>query len=102
MRVLTALSISFSLVSCAGVERPDTDVCVANVPALHERCYNLKKDYDDQGNRRPDAKPKTIVYKDEAAMLAGLNKKTCVDPDGLANLKAYIDELRRQNGRKGD
>lgn len=107
---LTTLSIIFNALflaglvgSCAsGVERPDTDLCLSNVPKLHELCTNLKRDYDDNGELKPGVKPQVRQYKDEAEMLAALNKKTCTDPNGLANLKAYVRELRAADGRRGD
>ncbi len=89
--------------SCAHsqVPRPDTPLCIINVPGLHEKCYNLKTDYDDNGQLLPGAKAIFIKYKDAADMLAGLNKKTSTTDDGLAHLKAYIKDVREE-GRSGD
>jgi hypothetical protein len=97
MIVLTACSL---LTGCNTVPLPDTDICVINVPALHEYCYNIKRDYDANGRLKPSAKPMIRKYADEAAMLAGLNKGIKTNPDGWANFKAYARELRERD-RKG-
>lgn len=90
MRPMIALTI-FSLLGCAGIKRPDTDLCTVNVPAMHKKCYNTLNDYDDSGALLPDAKAKIIPL----LGLIDLNKNTTVDPDGWANLKSYIKELRQ-------
>lgn len=78
------------LAACAGVPRPDTDLCIANVPGKNRKCYNLLKDYDDNGNLVASAKP---TYK-SLSSLDDINKNATTDPKGLANLKAYIRKLR--------
>lgn len=91
---LTLLLMIFSS-GCATVERPDTDMCVVNVPGEHAKCYNLKRDYNDDGSRNPSAIPTyRPIDRTKKLSLDDLNKNTCVDPDGLANLKSYIRELR--------
>jgi hypothetical protein len=83
--------------SCArNVPKPDADVCVVNVPALHQKCYNIARDYDDNGYIKKDAKPMFKQYKDEAEMLAGLNKNIATTPDGWAAIKAYLKSLREE------
>lgn len=103
MMLLGTLSLLLAVTSCrSAVPRPDTSLCIVNVPKLHEKCYNFKTDYDDNGDLKPDAKPTFIQYKDDIAMLIGLNKKTSITPDGLARLEAYIRDLRAEQGRRGD
>jgi len=97
----TAFSVFGFIVGCASVPRPNADVCTANVLALHEKCFNLKTDYDDSGKLLPMAKPHFTQYKDDAAMLAGLHKATVIHPDDWAMVKAWINELR-DAGRSGD
>lgn len=80
---------SILLVACS-VPRPDTDICIANAPEKHLKCYNLKKDYDNNGERDPNAKP---TYK-PFAQIEDVNKFALTDPDGLANLKIYLQDLR--------
>lgn len=91
MTLLTALNLS----GCGGVERPDTNVCVVNYELMHLKCYNLKNDYNDDGNLKPGSKPhfKAITG------LTSLNSYVVTDPDGWANLKAYIRKLRENNGQ---
>jgi hypothetical protein len=88
---LILLSIIFELGSC-GIPRPDTDLCVVNVGGGHQKCYNLKKDYDDEGNRDPSAKP---TYK-PVTKIEDLDKLICTDADGFASLKAYINSVKEE------
>jgi hypothetical protein len=97
--------------SCStSVPRPDADICEINVLKLHESCYNIAEDYDDNGQLIPNAKPRVVQFLDEAAMLAALNKNTCVGtasdgkipaPQGWANIKTWIKNLRDEAGRAG-
>lgn len=87
----TILFLSFSLLSCA-VQRPDTDLCGVNGGRGYLRCFNLLRDYDDNGNRRADATPTTRPI----SKITDLNGYTCTDADGLANLKAFVAEMREQ------
>lgn len=89
-----ALGCGLLAFGCNDVTRPDTDVCLVNAQLLHETCYNLLRDYNDDGTLKPDAKPIVRQYVDAAAMLGALNKGIRTDPDGWAHLKAYIRELR--------
>jgi hypothetical protein len=84
------------------VERPNTNLYGVNVPGLKVRGYNLNRDYDENGNRKPDAVAFEVKFVDYAAMLVYLNKATCTDPDGLAALKTYIELLRKEYTRTGD
>lgn len=105
MRLMMLFAI-FSLCSCATIKRPDTDICGVNGPGLRERCYNILRDYDNEGQLLPAVKPEIRQYfsledmmfgvqsNDPKEKRKGLNKKTCIDPDGLANLKTYIQQLK--------
>jgi hypothetical protein len=112
--LLTAFSMLAA--SCASVPRPNSDHCTVNVPALHQTCWNLSDDYTDDGRLKPGAVPHfkpcpsdkwpcrdpATKYKDEAAMLADLNKGTYFDLDSWAEIKAWVKELRDAGGRRGD
>jgi hypothetical protein len=89
----TLLLTACSLAAC-GVPRPDTDLCVVNAEAKHRKCYNLSRDYDDDGLLIPGAVPSFRP----AVSVDDLNKNICTDPDGWANLKAYIKKLRETMG----
>ena len=94
------------LSGCAGIKKPDSDICTINVPGLRENCHNLARDYDDLGRLKPGTKMEVRQYDEIAQLLmgveskdpkekrTGINKKTCMDPQSLANLKAYIKKLR--------
>lgn len=101
-RHLTALLIAGSLAGC-GVPRPDADLCIVNAPNLNRKCYNLKRDYDDDGSLKPGAVP---TYRANATV-QDLNKALLIDSpfdaehpnpthfeDGIARMKAWVKELR--------
>lgn len=92
MRRLTIFFATFSLFSagCGSIKRPNTDICVVNEPGGYQICYNLYRDYNSNGQRKPDAKP---FYK-PAKTVSDLNKNICTDPQGFANLLIYISQLR--------
>ncbi len=92
----TLLLMALSLVSCSSVPRPDTDVGVVNAEFHQIKGYNLLRDYDDNGNLNPSAKP----WIRPAVNVSDLNKNVCTDPQGWANLKSYIRELRDELKRR--
>lgn len=84
------------------VPRPDTDLCGVNVKGVvkKKRCYNLARDYDENGNLLPTAKPtETKLEK-----LEDLHGNICLDPRSWGNFKAYLRILRGEHdgGRRGD
>lgn len=95
MRLLATLLIICSLYSCARIPKPNTDLCVINAPGQHLSCWNLKTDYNDNGQIKPGVKPKIKV----ANSLNDVNKFIVTDPDGFAELKAYIKLLREEYQR---
>lgn len=90
MTRLSLLLMIFSLSACAGVGRPDTDLCVVNAAFDEIECYNLREDYSEEGKLKPGAK---VEVKDILS-LSDLDKHVCTTPDGFAELKAYINLLR--------
>jgi hypothetical protein len=89
---------SLSLASCAQIKRPDADICVLNAPGAKLTCYNLKDDYDDDGNIKPGAKPHFLP----APTLESINKSIVMSPAHFSLLKAYVKKLREEyeNGCK--
>lgn len=90
MMRLTVCSLLL-LAACRSLpQRPDTDICVNNPQLEHKKCYNLRRDYDEEGQLKPGAVPsfKPLLS------LADVEKDISTDPDGWANLKAYIRQLR--------
>ncbi len=84
------LFVSFSLLVGCGIPRPDTTLYIVNAPGKVLRGYNLKNDYDDSGTLKPGAKP-TLK---NAETIDDVNKYACTDPQGFANLKAYVATVR--------
>lgn len=89
LRMMLFVSFSLLTIGC-GVERPDTNLYVVNAPFEQAKGYNLKRDYDSEGNLKPGAK--AIVIKVNSHY--DLNKFVCTDPTGFANLKAYLQKMR--------
>lgn len=91
---LLLMGFSLLLSGCpVQVERPDTDLCVVNAQSEQRKCFNLLRDYDDDGFILPGAKP---IYKPNRS-IDDLNKNICIDPDGFERFKAYVKKLR-ENG----
>lgn len=84
--------MAFSFFGCAS--KP-IQACIINAPNQNRECFDLSSDYNDDGTLKASAIP---VYKPNA-MIQDLNKALIIDSptgfeDGLANLKAYIKDLR--------
>lgn len=71
---------------------PDTNVCEINASGGYRLCYNLKRDYDSNGDMKPGVQPFKIPF----AALSDLNKLTCVDQVGLSNMKVFASEVRQE------
>lgn len=84
---MTFLSIFEGCVS--RVPRPSAEVCWVNAPGGRKECFNVKTDYDDLGNRLPDAKPKIV----HITGLQDLNINLCVDIPSQKALSAYRTEV---------
>lgn len=89
-RLLILLLTGLEFSACSTVPRPDTNVGVVNAGFHQVKGYNLSTDYDDNGNLNPSAKP----FIHPANSVSDLDKNVCTDPQGWANLKAYIRMLR--------
>ncbi len=92
--IVVVLLLLLGASGCNSVTRPDTNMCLNNVQLLETICYNLKNDYDSNGNLNPSAKPTVVQYASPSAMLMSLDKNIGTNPVGWANLKAYLRELR--------
>lgn len=100
----TRLLILLSIISSGcGVKRPNIEACIVNSELAQRKCYNIHDDYDDDGNLLATAKPKFHPN----VTVADLNKAFVIDSpydadnpnehhfeDGLAQLKAWIRELK--------
>lgn len=91
-KLIKHLAIPLIIFSAACASAPDTNVMEINVPAMHRIGYNLKRDYDSNGDLLPGVKPIIIPFKD----LNDLNKLTCVDQIGLSNLKVFLSKAREE------
>lgn len=87
--ILLLMVFSFFSAGC-GIDRPDADLCIINAPNKILKCYNMKRDYDDDGHLLTNAK---AIYK-SAATVEDLNKGLFVEVNHIAPLKTYIEQLR--------
>lgn len=87
---LVKYSLLLLLAGCA-TSRPDTDLCGINALAGHKKCYNLKNDYDEEGNLKHSATPKIIPINS----INDLNKNICTDPQGFENLNIYLQQAKQ-------
>lgn len=102
--------------SACGVPRPNADVCIVIAPPedpeypRKRKCYNLERDYNDDGTLKAGAKP---VYRPNEK-IEDLNKALVIDSpydaqnpnpnhfeDGIARIKAWIKKLREAYENKG-
>lgn len=103
-KVLLILVVS-SLSSCGkDAPKPHILACIVNAPAKHRKCYQLDKDYNDDGSLKAGAVP---VIRANAS-LEDLNKAFTIDAvepevpasnglvDALASFKAYLKMLRNR------
>lgn len=103
---MRSIIFSFLLLSgCAAIQRPPVDFLIVNAPKKYARGYNFKTDYNDNGDRLPNAVPK--IY--PAEKIEDLNKWFCVNmrddkgvqqpADALKLMTAYIKKLREEYER---
>lgn len=87
-------SALLALTACNEVKRPDTDLCVLNTFASppHGTCFNLLRDYNDDGTRKRNAQPTIKIVN----TIADINKVIYTDPQGWANFKAYVNQLKEE------
>lgn len=96
LRTMRLTVFSFTLACSCAIPRPDTYDCIANAPAENMKCYNMQKDYDENGNLNSGAVPTYFPLK----TINDVNKSLVIPFDGdghdIANLKSYIEEMRKE------
>lgn len=90
MTRLTTLCLTFSLIGCAGVKRPDANVCGINAVSSNLRCYNILKDYSNDGTLNANAKPTLVPI----SGLNDLNAGIYFSPIDVEKLKVWIGDMR--------
>lgn len=82
--------VTILLVGCAGVQRPDADICGVNASASKLHCYNLKKDYSNDGTLLANS-----VAKDKPiSSLQDLNAGIYFSPTDVEKVKVWISDMR--------
>lgn len=88
IKLVKTLFLVCSLTACSQVPRPQGFVCVANVPSSYNLCFDMDKDFDDQGNVLPGH---------EGVRLAlDVDRHINFDADSYASLKAYMQKLKQR------
>lgn len=90
--IVLILGILGLFIGCAEVKRPDADACWVNAAGGYKRCYNLLKDYDKDGTRLPDAKPKDVPI----STLADINGNLVFDALGQKEVKRFINQSNKE------
>lgn len=91
--IFSLLAISL-MAGCAHIERPDAPLCGINTDKLQLRCYNIRKDYNNDGKRKKDAKPLVLQFKDANEMLVYLRGWLVTSPNGFGNILSTVREVR--------
>ena len=87
---LGMIVVFLGIIGCAGVQRPDADICGVNAKSSKLRCYNIKNDFNDDGTRKPDAQP---VNK-KISSLNDLNGGIYVSPADFEKFKVWLGDSR--------
>jgi len=91
LRKLTTLwMICFITSSCSKVKRPDAYICGINSKSVELRCYNILKDFSDDGTMKPDAKPMIQPI----SGLDQLNAGVFMFPKEFEKVKVWLQDLR--------
>lgn len=97
LTILASICSLFLLTGCSssGLDRPDANATWINASGLKTESYNLLKDYDNDGNRLPDAKPTVAKYATAQEMLRQMNVWVCFDVASQKEIKAKLDEANQ-------
>jgi hypothetical protein len=90
MKLLTILFLTFDLLACQSLKRPDADACGINAVKGYKRCFNILHDYDNDGVLLPGHEAHIFPVN----ALKDLNANICVDPQGFEKIQTYAKELR--------
>jgi hypothetical protein len=75
---------SLVVVGCANIPLPKGDACVAFPQKGYSLCYDMEKDFDENGDVKPEAKAHRVPLS-----LDVINKHVHFNPDSYASLKAF-------------
>lgn len=84
------VAIAFSLVGCAGVQRPDAMVCGINAKAMKLRCYNIKDDFTEEGVLKDGAVAKEPIF----SSIQDLNGGIYFSPKDFEKIKVWLSDMR--------
>lgn len=74
-----------SMMACTGIPRPKGLLCVAHIPEGYNNCYDLEKDFDENGD--------LLATSTGAHIPLDLNNHVNLDASSFASLKAYKQKL---------
>lgn len=81
---LLAIFLIAILSACAGIPKPEGLGCVAFAKRNYSICYDLSKDFDEDGNVVPGARGQKVPLTVQA-----IDRHVHFDPDSYASLKAF-------------
>lgn len=93
LKKFSLVASSLIIASCANIPPPKGEACVAFVQGdkAFNCCYDMEKDFDENGDPKPEAKchryPLTLEY---------FNKHINFDPDSFAALKAFALKQKKK------
>lgn len=90
LKILWIIS-SLLIIGC-GVPRPKGDICIVDARREVLRCYDMEKDYNDDGTLKPGA----VQHTKPAINIDSVNKFTVFDPDAWAEVKIYIGKVKER------
>jgi hypothetical protein len=90
MRLLMMSFLAYSLVACSAIQRPDALVCGVNAKGMKLRCYNIKRDFNDDGTRKPNVQPSEIKIQS----IHDLNGGIYFSPSDFEKLKVWLGDMR--------
>jgi hypothetical protein len=84
------LLFAANIVGCAAIQRPDAWVCGINGKSKKMLCYNLKKDYDEDGTLKAGAEP--LEKKDVS--LQSLTGGLYFSSEDTKKIKVWLQDMR--------
>lgn len=85
------VSSSLLISACANIPPPQGLACVAFSQKGYSICYDMEKDFDQNGDVKPDVKGRRVPLD-----LNAIDKHVHFDPDSYASLKSFALKQKAQ------
>lgn len=90
IKLIATFLVAFNVVGCGSIPLPKGKTCVSHVSqnaASYNDCYDMEKDFDENGNILPTANGQHVPLE--------FDKRVNFDVDSFASLKAYLLKLKK-------